>query len=341
MLLLAESDIREALATIDPVATVRDAVKLHGEHRCVVAPEATMYWDTTTGARARSLALPGRVTPHAPQQGIKIINACLGNAQRGLPRASGITCLFDDETARIVCLASAGALSAVRTACISMIAIELLALRPTSRLCVLGAGAQAEAHLQLILPRIDGPETLALFDTNREAALILKNRVEALTHDACCMVDATAEDAVCEADLIITVTTVTESYLKWEWLSPGALVVNVSLDDLERDVFLQADRLFVDDWGLVSGDRTRQLGRLFGEGAVVGLSDPDVGGARRIDGELGDAVVGRVPRRISNDDVIVVNPFGCGVFDVALLAAVREVAERGGLGQTIELEPSV
>jgi ornithine cyclodeaminase len=340
MLLLAESDVREALTAIDPVATVRDAIRLHGEGRCVVAREAAMYWDTRSGARARSLALPARVNTRAPQQGVKIINACSGNTRLGLPRASGIACLFDEETSQISCLASAGVLSAVRTACVSMIAIELLACRPICKLCILGAGAQAYAHLQLILPRIDGPEVLAVFDIRREATLALKDRVVALAPEARCTLAEKAEDAVRKADVIITATTTTESYLKLEWLSPGALVVNVSLDDLEREVFLRADRLFVDDWRLVAADRTRQLGRLFGEGSVIGPSDADVSGARRIDGELSDAVAGRVRTLSSREEVIVVNPFGCGAFDVALLAAVHGTAKLGGMGLTVELERS-
>jgi hypothetical protein len=55
-------------------------------------------------------------------------------------------------------------------------------------------------------------------------------------------------------------------------------------------------------------------------------------GARRVDAELGDVLAGRRPGRASDDDVVLVNPFGMGVADVALMAAVHAEAVRRGMG---------
>jgi ornithine cyclodeaminase/alanine dehydrogenase-like protein (mu-crystallin family) len=338
MLVLTETDVRKALISLDPVAIVREGLRLHGEGRSTLPKEAALRWRTRSGAHVRSLVLPARLELSDPQQGVKIINASSSNRDHGVPRASGVTCLFDGETAQIVCIASAGLLSALRTACVTAIAVELLACLPVHKLCLLGAGVLACAHLELLLPRMGAPREIAIFDLQPAAALALRKRVLAMTPQTRCVLARSAEQAVRGASLIIAVTTATEGYIEWEWLSAGTLVVNVSLDDLKREIFMRADRLFVDDWELVSADQTRALGRLAAEGAVVGPSATAVAGARSVDGELGDVITGRISARIFPEDMVLINPFGCGTSDIALLAAVHGVARRQRLGKTVKLE---
>lgn len=337
MLMLTESDVREALPSIDAVEIVREGFRLHAQRRTELPAEACMRWTTRAGASARCLVLPARLEATKPRQGVKIINASSTNRRRGYPRASGVACLFDDETARICCIASAGLLSALRTACVSALAIELLAAVGARRLCVLGAGVLARAHVELLLPRLNGLEEVALFDLDARLARGLGELVGALAPSVRCTVTACARDAVCEAQMILAVTTATRGYVRWQWLSAGALVVNVSLDDLTDEVFTRADLLVVDDWGLVASDRTRMLGRLIEQG-VVRVPSGEGAQAGRVDCELGDLVIGAAVGRRDRDEIVLFNPFGCGISDVALLAAVYEVAMRHELGKRMPLE---
>jgi ornithine cyclodeaminase/alanine dehydrogenase-like protein (mu-crystallin family) len=338
MLLLTEDDIRRAVPLIDAVDVVRDGFRLHAERRSSLPQEAAIRWTTRSGASARCLVLPARLESAEPHQGVKIINASSSNLRRGLPRASGITCLFDDETSRIRCIASAGLLSALRTACVSALAIGLLAVSRIHKLCILGAGALARTHVELLLPRLSGLSEIAIFDIHPELASRLGERITELAADVRCVLMSTAEDAVRDAEVILTVTTATRAYLQWDWLSSGALIVNVSLDDLTSEVFARTDLLIVDDWALVAADRTRMLGRLIAEGVIGGPAADEAYHTRRVDGELGDLLVERAPGRRNQDDIVVFNPFGCGISDVALLAAVYEVAVDHHLGKQVALE---
>jgi ornithine cyclodeaminase len=114
----------------------------------------------------------------------------------------------------------------------------------------------------------------------------------------------------------------------------------VSLDDVEPDVVRRADLVLVDDWSLVSSDRRRLLGRMYHDGELLApdgsssvAARPD---ARRVDGSLADLLAGTVRGRQSIDDIVLSNPFGMGVLDVALSAAVLDVAESEGLGVLLD-----
>ena len=83
-----------------------------------------------------------------------------------------------------------------------------------------------------------------------------------------------AEGAIRPAQLIVPVTTTTTGYIALDWLQPGAILVNVSLDDPLPEVALRADRLFVDDWPLVRADSRRLLGRMYRAGQIEGPDAP-------------------------------------------------------------------
>ena len=57
---------------------------------------------------------------------------------------------------------------------------------------------------------------------------------------------------------------------------------------------------------------------------------------RRVDAELGEVVVGLKPGRRYNDEVILVNPFGMAIEDVALATRVYQVALARQLGILLE-----
>jgi ornithine cyclodeaminase len=113
--------------------------------------------------------------------------------------------------------------------------------------------------------------------------------------------------------------------------------VNVSLDDLDETVLLGADRLYVDDWDLIIADDHRLLGRLGRAGRIGrGGRDPLPSGARPIDGTLGELLCGRASGRAHPTDIIVVNPFGMAVCDLALARLVYDLAVQHGWGLALE-----
>jgi ornithine cyclodeaminase len=139
-----------------------------------------------------------------------------------------------------------------------------------------------------------------------------------------------ARECAARADLLVTTTTATEGYIGFDWLRPGALVAHVSLSDLLPEVITRADLVMVDDWELVSHDRRRLLGLMYGAGDL--LPPGAAGEARAVDGTLGDVLTGRHPGRGRVQDIVVSNPFGMAILDLAVAREVLAVAVKHGLG---------
>jgi N-[(2S)-2-amino-2-carboxyethyl]-L-glutamate dehydrogenase len=335
---LTRADVIRATKELDPVATVRGALLLHAEGHTTLPEEAYLGWETSGGATARSLALPAALWGAKSAIGLKIINSSLANPARGLPRAQGLTMLFDRETARPVVIMEAAYLSALRTSAYSMLSVLLLAPPELTKIAVIGCGALGESHVRMLaanLPRAG----FALYDhePRRRDSLIAALGADGIT----CRLSDGAEDAVRDAGVVVTTTTTTTGYIPYAWLAPGALIAHVSLDDVLPDVVRLADLTIVDDWSLVSADSRRLLGRMYRSGELLGTKGEAFGipapGARQIDATLADVVAGRHPGRQAPEQIILSNPFGMGILDVALAAEVLRVAGTLDLGVTLSI----
>lgn len=331
---LSRKDVEAACKDIDTVAVVRETIRAHGAGQVILPAEACLRWAAPSGASARSLSMPGYVGGMINRSGVKVINANTTNPDRGIPRASGVTLIFDSETARVVCIMDSTYISAMRTASVTVIAAQLLGNRPLHRAAVLGAGELGAAHVDLLRDRLGDLETIDVFDSvhDRAVALCSTPTRSATARAVRLRSAASAYEAIKDAQLVVTTTTTTEPYIRHRWLRPGALVVNVSLDDVCAEAVLAADHLIVDDWELIRRDDRRLLGRLYRETKLVGPGEVPLSGARAVDASLGDVVCGRYNRRRAPDHIVIVNPFGMAIEDIAIAHHVYDVATRRCIG---------
>nr|WP_232534273.1 ornithine cyclodeaminase [Plantactinospora sp. KBS50] len=269
--------------------------------------------------------------------------------------------LADPDTAAPSCILEGGQISALRTAAVSMVALRAVRDLGTVReLAVLGCGRQARTHLELLAARTR-LASLTVHDTSADRAAAFARSAAALVPGATITVADTARDAVSAATVTIAATTTTSPYVPLDWLPPDGVFVNVSLDDATEDLLLGCDYLVVDDWELVSEDDTRLLGRLARAGRVTGPGEPAPPGGRAVDAELASLVSGGEPAGSGGEPagsggepagsgggmpagsgggmpagssggtpaaagLVVINPFGMGVHDIALAAHVHAAA---------------
>lgn len=324
---LSGAEVREACVEIDPLACMHETLVAHAGGRTVLPPEAHLGWTPPDGGEARSIAVPGLVDGGLRAVGAKIINANPANVAQGLPRASGLTVLFDPRTARPLCVMEGAHISALRTAAVSVLAARHL-VRPGARTAALyGAGVIAREHALMLARRLPGIEEIRVYDAVPGRVAQFERDVGAVlgAHEVKVTAAVDARTAARGADVVIACTSTRRGYVERSWLAPGALAVNVSLDDLTESVLTGADRLYVDDWDLIRDDPYRLLGTLLREGRV-----------RQDDAAtLGEVLTGARPGRTGDDELIVVNPFGLAVEDIALAHRVFRVARHRGLGTVL------
>jgi len=338
-LYLSRADVDRALALVDVLAVTAEAHRLHAEGLTTLPPESHLQWTTPRGHAARSLAMAGRLNSDSAPAGVKVINGSLGNVASGLPRASGLTLLFDDETAQVRCVLDAARISSVRTAATSVLAFATFARAPRATLTIVGAGVIGGAHLDLALAHVPQLEAVCVADTDpARAHSLVQDRAEQLEAAGVVGEVLPIAEAVARGDFVVMATTTTEPYVEHGWLRPDAIVSNVSLDDLKPEVFYEAQLLLVDDWTLVALDEHRLLGRLYraGEIGAPGYSANAV--RRSVDGELGAALNGSSALRskVADGGLVVLNPFGLAIEDIALAGAVERVAHTQELGRWLE-----
>ncbi|MDK0523769.1 ornithine cyclodeaminase family protein [Streptomyces sp. ML-6] len=344
---LTRADVIEAARDVDIVEAVAQALRLHAAGQSVLPEEAYLGWTTPQGDSARLLAMPGALTRDGrpPVIGMKTINASIGNPERGMPRSQGFTLLLDPETARPLALMEAAYISAMRTAAVTALAVRHLAVENPRRLALLGCGALAQAHAALLLRTVPTLGRITLYDVAPDRAKSAAHRIASLpgAADVETVVADGPREAVRDAEVVVPVTTVTRGYIEPDWLRPGTLVCHVSLDDLTEAAVLAAGTVLVDDWSLVRDDPRRLLGRMHRAGTLLGPDGtPREGvtarpGARRVDGTLGDVLTGGHPGRRDPDEIVISNPFGMSILDVAVADRIHAHAEAAGLGARLTL----
>ncbi len=327
---LSRPDVVAACAEIDAVEVVRSVLVLHAKGQTTLPEEAYLGWETSAGTPARSLALPGAVWGQEAALGLKVINSSIANPDHGIPRAQGFTLLFDRETARPIALMEAAYISALRTAAYTALSVELLAAQ-TENIAVIGCGVLGEFHVRLLADRLPGAHFLLHdLEPGRCGQLVSKLQASGIRAEGA----GTAQSAVRQSDIVVTATTATVGYVEYGWLRGGALIAHVSLDDVLPEVAERADLLVVDDWNLVSSDSRRLLGRMYRAGRIAGPAGDDAATVtgRRVDATLANVVTGRHPGRSAQHQIVLSNPFGMGILDIAIAGEVWHVARRLELG---------
>ncbi|MEZ0075268.1 ornithine cyclodeaminase family protein [Planotetraspora sp. GP83] len=344
ILFLNRHEVEDACRGMDLPAVVGRALVRHTRGETTLPEEAYLPWTAPDGAPARCLAMPGALRDDEDgwTYGIKIINGCLSNPSRGLARAQGVIMLFDPQTARPVALLEAAYISAMRTAAVTAVTAARLGVPRLARVAVLGCGTLARAHLRLLPAVLPDLREVRLFDLDPSACRRLADDLRAGHPDLKVVEAAGPRECVAGAQLVVPVTTTTSGYIAFDWLAPGALIAHVSLDDLLPEVVRRADLVLVDDWGLVAADSRRLLGRMYRSGELLapdGARFHDAqakAGIRRVDGHLGEVLAGVHPGRRSAEDIVVSNPFGMALLDVAVAHEVVSAAS-GALGRPLTL----
>lgn len=325
MIVIRHADVESILngREADNVRTVAEAYRLHAAGQTAVPHSVFLRFPGHD--RDRIIGLPAYRGGDRPVAGMKWISSFPANIESGLRRASAAILLNSLATGHPEALVEGSVISAMRTAASAALAAELLTrdARPTG-VALIGCGVinqEILRHLRAVLPELT---EVTLFDQARPRA---EEFAGLLTADAPGLRVAyadTLDEALGAHPLISFATTAGVPHTGLDAVRPGSLVLHVSLRDLHPEALLGAHNI-VDDADHVCRERTSPH-----------LAEQLTGNRDFIDASIGELLNGdrefvRVPGRTT-----VFSPFGLGVLDMALAAAVHDEAAAKGLGVRVD-----
>jgi len=219
-----------------------------------------------------------------------------------------------------------GYLTELRTGAAGAIAADLLAREDAATVAIVGAGSQARYQLAAVL-RVRAPSRVLVASRSGERARAFVTHIERTYGLAAQFIDS-IEQAVHDADVVITTTPATSPLVEAEWLSPGAHVIAVGSDEptkqeLSPNVLARADVIAVDD-----RRQAAQFGELHHAIESGLVEERDVV-------TLGELLVGEATGRTTAEEITVVDLTGVGVQD----AAIAALTMRKAVGeQVVQLE---
>jgi len=324
VLILNQQEVRELLTMQTCIRLMEDALaslarrEIHNPLRFPIrAP----------GAAGLLGLMPAYRGGDRPLWGLKEICVYPTNPARGLDTHLGAVLLHSGETGELLAVINASAVTAIRTAAVSAVATRLLAREDASRLAILGAGVQARSHLEAI-PLVRNVTEISIFSrTPAKAGALCEAAMPASTH---VRVAATAEEAVRDADIIVTATSSREPVLRRDWIRDGAHINAVGssvLSAREFDVATVAgSTLFVDCRESTVNESGDYLAAVR-EGAI---------GPEHIKAEIGEILVGAAAGRTSLSEITLFKSLGLAAEDLACAAWLYDEALRLGRGTHVE-----
>ncbi len=259
---------------------------------------------------------------------IKVSPGFFNNPTMGLPSLNGLMMVLDAGTglARAVLLDN-GFLTNIRTAAAGGVAAKHLAPSNTNTATVFGAGLQAQ--LQLKAAHMVKPLRNVFIwarDPSKADALAQRLSSELQINVSACL---DPQSAVQQSQLVITTTPTEDPIFKSDWLHPGLHITAMGSDQESKNE-IEASALINCD--LYVADRISQC-EILGELRSVrdqGLhlkNDPI---------ELGQIITQQHPGRSNDAQITISDLTGTGAQDTAIATFALTLADRAGLGQSIQ-----
>jgi ornithine cyclodeaminase/alanine dehydrogenase-like protein (mu-crystallin family) len=325
-LVICGADVRRLFPMSDCIELMRATM------RAVSRGDATL--PLRIGAAAPDGALAVATMPGwlgEPQSlGAKVISVALRHGESPTRSHQGVVVLFDPDTGTPSAIVDASAVTELRTAAASAVATDALARTESAVLAILGAGAQARAHVDA-LARIRRFREIRIWGRNADRAEAFARDLVGL-HGIAVSNSSTARDAVAHADVVVTATAAREPILCGEWLAPGTHVNLVGASSRAAreadDVVVTRSRFFVD----YRGSALAQAGELLHACADVAST-----AEATIAGEIGEVLSGTVPGRRDDREITVYKSLGIAAQDLALAHEVLARARAAGVGTPVGL----
>jgi len=316
LLLIGRKDVEALLEGNEAniLERVADAYVAHDAGRSAVPH--SLFLRFPERPRDRIIALPAWLGTPFDTAGVKWIASFPGNLAQGEERASAVVILNTMHTGRPQAVLEGSVISAWRTAASAALAARCLRTDPRcASLGFIGCGLINATVARFLRAVVEGVGGVVVYDLDPARAAHFVQVCEKLLPGAGVRCAGSAAEVLRETSLVSIATTAAEPHIaSFDGVDPNALVLHLSLRDLEPSLILGA-RNVVDDEDHVCRARTS-----------LELASERVGHRRFIDATLGGILRGAPSPPEDGVRPIVFSPFGLGALDIAVSQWVLERA---------------
>jgi ornithine cyclodeaminase len=324
MLLLSKEDIKQIFTIKDAIAADKEAFAAFSDGQLDVPLRTNVQAPAAEGV---FLFMPA-YSQTAGYAMLKDINIFPHNRELSLPTAPAQVLLIDGQTGIVSAVIDGTYLTQLRTGAASGAAFDVLGRKDSKIGAVIGAGGQSATQLAAMLAVRDLGEA-RVFDLDFERAEAMTAAVKADYPDSRTEVRVvrTSDEAVADADLIITVTPSLKPGFDASMIKAGATISGVGcyqphMQEIDPLIFRRASKLYFDSKDAVlseAGDILKPLeAGLITEAAFTG--------------DLGDVLLGKTAGRASEEEIIVFKTVGSGAQDLITAKNIFLKARDAGVG---------
>jgi len=303
-LILSEKDLaplyRTPAAMDGLLQMIEDSLKAHSSNEVAGQTRIeTSLVDAKKKFRIMTAAVPGA------GHGMRI-NALFSGA-----RDAYFHLLFDGQTGGLLALVAGRELNVWRTGAPAGVACRYLAPPQARTLSLLGSGRQAGGQLLAIhraLPALERVRVFSPTEANRtafakEMSVWLGIAVEAVN---------SPREAVQDAAIVSLATNSRSTVLDADWISPGALVISITSGQLPQEMVARSRVIVSWKEEVLDGESPRQP---YATMIAAGTWSGD-----KIAGELGEVILGRIPARSSDGEMVLFESVGMPAMDSSATA---------------------
>ena len=310
------------------VDAIVDGLTSHARGDYVQPLKPYLRWSGADHIADRIIAMPCYLGGEQPVAGLKWVGSRQHNPVRfGLERASAVIVLNDTQTNYPIAILEGGLISGMRTAAITAVATRHLAREDFTDVACIGCGPIARMQMQTLLEQFPAIARIHLFDLSGGAADTLAGILAESYPEVGFINTVSAESAVRAADVVVTCTVTASPNLVYDWLKPGVFISNISIMDVHKNVYEQADKVVVDDW-----DQSNREKKIINQLVLEGRFSRE-----RLHAELGEIVIGDRPGRENDDEIILLNPMGMALDDIICARHFYRLAHERGIGTQLPL----
>ena len=326
MLLLNQEDIKKVFSMRDAIEADKECYMAFSRGEFEMPQRAVI-----SGKDGNYLFMPA-YSEKMSAAGLKIVNIMPGNPAMGLPASIGQVLLIDGKTGRITAMMDGTYVTALRTAAASGAAFDEFGLKSAAVGAIIGTGSQAMAQIEAMITARDLRE-VRVAARNMEKTLAFAEEAQRVfeKHGTEIIACEDPNAAVDGADLVTLVTTSNVPVCSAKFFKKGAVISAVGaytydMQELDPEVFKLCEKIYFDSKEAVlseSGDILRPLDE--------GILSED-----QFTGDIGDYLLGKIPGRESNDEIIVFENVGIGALDLYSAQKIYDRASEEGIGTVWE-----